>query len=151
MVAPFVLAVEDSDSDFALIEMALQQCLGSFDFVRASDGEQALALLQTAGTTAHERLPDLVLLDIKLPRVNGLDVLNFIKSQDFIRDVPIVVFTSSSDAREKRQALALGAKEFITKPISLNSMMDTLNQVCSKYLQNYTQRNRSSIKSSNVG
>jgi CheY-like chemotaxis protein len=76
----------------------------------------------------------LVLLDVNIPRLSGFDVLTFIKSQDLIRDAPVVMFTSSRDVREKRKALALGAEEFVTKPNSLDGMLNVLNEICTKYL-----------------
>ena len=123
--------MEDSDGDFSLIEMALQNCLPSPTIHRALDGEQAITFLQK--TTDASR-PHLVLLDINVPRLNGFDVLRFIRSQDSIRDIPVVVFTSSGNHQEEVAALAIGAQEFITKPLSLDGMMMVLNEVCTKYL-----------------
>jgi CheY-like chemotaxis protein len=128
VAAPLVLSVEDSDGDYNLMEFVLQQ-LGKVDLRRASDGEQALTFLKSS----NKPRPDLILLDVNIPRKNGFDVLAFIKSQDSIRHIPVVIFTSSWDAREKTKALALGA-EFVTKPNSLDGMVKVLNEICAKYL-----------------
>jgi two-component system, chemotaxis family, response regulator Rcp1 len=135
MATPFVFSVEDNDGDYGLMEFVLKRCLGTVDLRRAADGEQAVTFLKSSGTSIDQPRPDLVLLDVNIPRMSGFDVLEFIKSQDFVRDVPVVVFTSSRDAREERKALALGAEEFITKPNSLDEMVRVLNEVCVKYLQ----------------
>lgn len=134
MATPLVLSVEDNDGDFALMEFVLQECLDSVDLRRASDGEQAVRFLNTPENAMSKRRPDLILLDINIPRTNGFEILQFIRSQEFIQDAPVVMFTSSNDAREKRKALALGA-EYITKPMNLDKMLEVLNEVCAKYLK----------------
>lgn len=132
MAAPLVFSVEDNDGDFALIEFVLKECLHKVDIRRASDGEQALTFLH------HQPRPDLVLLDINVPRLNGFDVLEFIKSQVATCDAPVVMFTSSKDSREEKKAMALGAREFVTKPTSLDGMLAALNKICAKYLNGST-------------
>jgi CheY-like chemotaxis protein len=132
---PQILVVEDSDLDFSLIETILRECLDPPDLQRAVDGEQAMTLLRDVGDPVRERRPDLVILDVNLPRVNGLDVLQFIKSQEFVRDIPVVMFTSSRNEREKKVALNMGAEEFLTKPMNLDLMTTLLNEVCLKYLK----------------
>jgi chemotaxis family two-component system response regulator Rcp1 len=134
MRAPQILVVEDSNSDFCLIEMILQECLNPPRLKRAVDGEEAMTLLHQATLPMRADWPDLVILDINLPRVNGLEILEFVKSQEFIRDIPVVMFTSSTNARDKAKALDLGASEFLTKPLSLDLMTALLNDVCAKYL-----------------
>jgi chemotaxis family two-component system response regulator Rcp1 len=132
---PQILVVEDSDLDFSLIETILRECLDPPDLQRAVDGEQAMTLLRDVGEAVRDRRPDLVILDVNLPRVNGLDVLQFIKSQEFVRDIPVVMFTSSRNEREKKVALNMGAEEFLTKPMNLDLMTTLLNEVCLKYLK----------------
>jgi two-component system response regulator len=105
------------------------------DLRRVSDGEQAIAFLKQSETSVDQPRPDLILLDVNTPRLDGFDVLAFIKSQSFIREVPVVMLTSSRDAREERKALELGAEQFLTKPTSLDGMLKTLNEVCAKYLK----------------
>lgn len=117
------------------MEAILRECFDPPRLERAVDGEQAMTLLRSAGLPAPERRPDLVILDVNLPRVNGLDVLQFIKSQEFIRDIPVVMFTSSRSEREKKLAQTLGAEEFLTKPMNLDEMTAVLNEVCWKYLR----------------
>jgi CheY-like chemotaxis protein len=134
MATPFVFSVEDNDGDYSLMEFVLKRCLGTVDLRRATDGEQAVTFLKSSATSIDQPRPDLVLLDVNIPRMSGFDVLEFLKSQDFIRDVPVVMFTSSKEVREKRKALALGAEEFITKPNSLDGMFEVLGQICVKYL-----------------
>ncbi len=134
-VAPLqILAVEDTDEDFYLLQVALSDCLASFELNRIADGGEAVRFLRQLGASADKDRPDLVLLDLNLPQINGLGVLEFIKSHDATRDIPVVIFTSSSDVREKNKALALRAEEFVTKPLSLDRMFAVVDELCKKYL-----------------
>jgi CheY-like chemotaxis protein len=91
------------------------------------------APLLCAGITTYAR-PDLVLLNVNLPRKDGFEVLSEIQASDTLRSIPVIVFTSSALTKEKRKALALGAHDFITKPGSLAGLIDTLRSVCSQFL-----------------
>jgi chemotaxis family two-component system response regulator Rcp1 len=121
---PHVLSVEDSDADFSMLVMALHQCLDTLEIDRARDGEEAVTALSKSGISRPR--PDLVLLDVNLPRINGLEVLEFIRSQPFIRDVPVVMFTTSSAIQDQKRAMALGATEFVTKPSNLDRLMEVI-------------------------
>jgi two-component system, chemotaxis family, response regulator Rcp1 len=134
MATRFVFRLRINDGDYSLMEFVLKHCLDSVDLRRATDGEQAVTFLKSSATSIDLPRPNLVLLDVNIPRMSGFDVLEFIKSQDFIRDVPVVMFTSSRDAREKRKAPALGAEEFVKKPTNLDGMVKVLNQICAKHL-----------------
>jgi two-component system, chemotaxis family, response regulator Rcp1 len=139
MNGPLILSVEDSDADFSMLEMVLQRCLSTFGLHRATDGEEAVSFLHQLETSVDQPRPNLVLLDVNLPRLDGFEVLQAIKSHLGIAKIPVVMFTSSSDAREKKKALALGAEEFITKPVHLNQMIEILDEICSKYLLNLAE------------
>jgi CheY-like chemotaxis protein len=129
-----LLSVEDSDADYYLIRMAVRETGIAVEICRASDGEQALAFLcRSRGYEASPR-PDLILLDLNLPGKNGLEVLSHIQASDSLLFIPIVVFTSSSLAKDKEKALELGAQDYIPKPHSLNGLADTITSVCSRYL-----------------
>ena len=134
-VAPLrILSVEDTDEDFYLLQLVLNDCSTSFELNRIADGAEAVRFLGHLGESPHEDWPDLILLDLNLPQVNGLGILEFIKSHAALCDIPVVIFTSSSDVREKDKALALRADEFVTKPVSLDEMSAVVSQLCSKYL-----------------
>ena len=105
--------------------------MDSLELQRASDGEEAIAFLKRF---ENEIDLDLILLDINMAGTDGFTVLRFLKSQASTRDIPVVIFTSSSRRVDQEQALALGAQEFITKPQTLTRMMDIFDEVCSKYL-----------------
>jgi CheY-like chemotaxis protein len=132
VAAPVILSAEDSDADFSIMEAALRECLYPLDLRRVSDGEQAIIFLQRP---TGEPLPALVILDVNLPRLNGFEVLQFMKSQESTRHIPVVMFTSSARVRDKNRALTMGAQEYLTKPMSLDRMLELLNEVCVKYIQ----------------
>lgn len=129
-----LLSVEDNDGDYHCIQMAVEECGFPVKLCRAADGEQALSfLLQTDGYEDAER-PDLILLDLHLPKRSGFEVLASIRKTDSLRSVPVVMFTSSRRASERQQASALGADDFISKPHTLPELMETVSSVCSRFL-----------------
>ncbi len=130
-----LLSVEDSDADFYAIHLALQEANIAIQVCRVEDGEQGILFLQRAGKFAGAPKPDLILLNINMPRRNGFEVLEYIKSTDSIRSIPVVMFTTSTDARERKRALALGAEEFITKHLSFEALVGELSAVCSRFLR----------------
>ncbi len=105
-----VLVADDEPHIGRIIKMKLEQ--GPFRVTLAYDGHEALEAL--------ERHPDvaLVLLDIMMPRVSGLDVLRRMRADERWKDVPVMVLTAAGQDQHKQQATALGADEFLTKPFS---------------------------------
>lgn len=129
-----LLSVEDNDGDYYCIQTAVEECGFPVKLCRATDGDQALSfLLQKDGYEDAER-PDLILLDIHLPKRNGFEVLASIRQSESLRSVPVVVFTSSRRASERRQASALGANDFVSKPNTLPELMEAVSSVCSRFL-----------------
>jgi DNA-binding response OmpR family regulator len=116
--------------------MALRECLDGVDVRQIQDGEEAVEYFR--GLTHREltqpMCPDLVLLDLNLPRRNGFEVLAFMRSVKLLCAIPVVMFTSSPRTNDKKKAVSLGANEYITKPLSLSTMMALLDDVCARYL-----------------
>jgi DNA-binding response OmpR family regulator len=131
MGEPVLLYVEDEDAAFLLFETALKASKIDVELYRASDGEQALRFLQETGKPGKRPRPDLVVLDLNLPRKNGLDVLSEMKSKEDLQDITVVVFTSSSLSIDKRRSLALGAQDYITKPFTFDSFVEAVKMACS--------------------
>lgn len=92
----------------------------------ARDGAEALSFLFDEGTG---RLPDLVLLDLKLPKVSGLEVLQKIRSDDRTRTMPIVVLTSSDEERDIVESYNFGANSYVRKPVDFDEFMDAVKQL----------------------
>ncbi len=105
-----LLYVEDEDAAAFLFETALKEAAISVELYRVSDGEEALSFLRGQGSYAKASTPDLIVLDLNLPRKNGLEVLAELKKNGKLSTIPVVVFTSSSLSSDKQKSWALGAR-----------------------------------------
>ena len=109
-VHPTVLYVEDDPEDFALLTLVMKRCGTPFTLQRAVDGEAALAYLEGVDPYCDREtypFPDLVLLDLRLPRLNGFEVLQWIRTNPSTRSLPVVVLAGSSFRADIRRALEL--------------------------------------------
>lgn len=131
MADPVLLHVEDEDAAVFLLEMSLKEANIEVELYRVSDGEQALSFLSRLGLYEKAPRPDLVLLDLNLPRRSGLEVLAEMKGTETLRPIPVVVFTSSSASTDRERSLALGAREYITKPATLDGFIGAVKAACS--------------------
>jgi two-component system, chemotaxis family, response regulator Rcp1 len=130
MGVPVMLYVEDEDAAVFLLETALKEMKIDVELYRVSNGEDALAFLNRSGAYRAAPRPELVLLDLNLPRKGGLEVLSEIQGNDALRGLSVVVFTSSSLATDRKKSLALGAQEYITKPSSFDGFLTAIKAVC---------------------
>ena len=115
-----VLLVEDNASDEKLTLLALKKCQVENQVTVARDGAEALDFLFATGSHATRdaaHLPTLVLLDLKLPKIDGLEVLRRIRADDRTRDLPVVVLTSSRQDEDLSQGYAFGANAYVRKPV----------------------------------
>jgi CheY-like chemotaxis protein len=114
-----ILLVEDSEDDVFLFERAMKRANVSLPMYNARDGQEAIDYLQAKGKFEDRKiypLPSIVILDLKLPNIHGLDVLRWIKRQPSLSGVPVLMLTSSLEERDKQNAMTLGAKGFFIKP-----------------------------------
>lgn len=125
-----VLLVEDNADDRDLTLRAFERHdLGTVVDV-AADGQQALDYLLGPGPGGEPRpLPELVLLDLKLPRVDGLEVLRRLRGEPRTRLLPVVVLTSSSEEQDLVQSYALGANSYVRKPVSFTDFLEASRQL----------------------
>ena len=115
-----IILVEDNPNDAELITRSLKKHNLANKIVLLKDGAEALEfLLDQSGSAlkSGNRAPRVVLLDIKLPKVDGIEVLRRIKSDGRTKDIPVVILTSSNEDRDIKEAYALGVNSFVTKPI----------------------------------
>lgn len=126
-----LLYVEDEDAAVFLFETTLQDLGSDIQFHRVADGEQAISFLTKAEGYRDAPTPGLILLDLNLPKLSGLQVLARIQSDEQLRSIPVVIFSSSSLPADRRRALALGATEYIVKPASLDSFVEVVKSTCS--------------------
>lgn len=127
-----ILLVEDNDDDVALTLRALEKNNLRNGVVIARDGKEALDWLfcrgEHAGRNANE-LPELILLDLNLPRVDGLEVLRQIRADDRSKYLPVVVLTSSARDRDVVQSYQLGANSYVQKPVNFTDFIDATRQL----------------------
>lgn len=123
-----LLLVEDSVADAKLVALALEESGSTTQVTRAEDGAAARELLDRVLTGAALR-PDLVVLDLNLPRVGGLDVLRRIKSDPDLRTVPVVVFSTSRAEVDVAAAYACGASSYVVKPLDLHRFIDVVTSI----------------------
>jgi len=122
-----VLLVEDNPIDVDLTLRAFARRKFSNPINVARDGEEALAWL--ARWEAGEPLPLVIMLDLKLPRVHGLEVLAKLKEHPISRSIPVVVLTSSAEDQDIATAYTLGANSYIVKPVNFEKFLDVADQI----------------------
>ena len=122
-----ILLVEDNSDDEQLTLRAMRQSEAPNIIRVARDGAEAIELL--FGPTAGRRQPDLVLLDLKLPKVSGLEVLQRIRSEPSTRTLPVVILTSSDEERDIVESYNLGENSYIRKPVDFDEFIDAVKQL----------------------
>ena len=122
-----ILLVEDNPQDAEMTIRALRKHHLANSIHHAKDGAEAVAFL--FGSDATARRPKVVLLDLKLPKVDGLEVLQKVKSNEATRTIPVVVLTSSKEERDMVESYRLGVNSFITKPVEFEKFMEAVQQL----------------------
>lgn len=127
-----ILLVEDNEDDVALTLRALEKNRLHNDVEIVRDGQDALDLLFRRGEYASRSpadLPELILLDLKVPRVDGLEVLRQIRASPVTQFLPVVVLTSSSQERDVVQSYQLGANSYVQKPVDFDDFIEATRQL----------------------
>lgn len=125
MNSPFILLVEDSTDDVALILRAMASVIAPEQIVVCGDGVAALDFLHCRGEHAGRNpadVPRLILLDVNLPRLPGLDVLREIRANENTRLLPVTMLSASSRPEDVRAAVQLGANSFVRKPAAFDEL-----------------------------
>ena len=133
-----ILLAEDSDDDVFLMERAYKKAKLTNPLKIVSDGEQALAYLKGEGVYADRSrypFPGLMLLDIKMPRMNGLEVLSAIRQDPQLRRLVVIVLTASNLEQDVNLAFDLQANSYLVKPSDTDGMVDTLDKVKDYWLR----------------
>jgi two-component system, response regulator len=133
-----VLFAEDNQYDAELVMRTMRRCdfLGAIHWVR--DGIQALDYLRCAGQYANRdpsQRPRLILLDLKMPKVDGLDVLRALKEDSVAHAIPIVMITSSGEERDVLKSYELGVNSFVVKPVDSAELTDAIITLCKYWLR----------------
>jgi CheY-like chemotaxis protein len=126
-----VLLVEDSAGDVRLIQEAFRHANMAIRLHVASDGLEALAFLNQEGSHAHSPRPDLILLDLNMPRMNGREVLARIKADDRLKSIPTLILTTSDAQADIATSYKLQANCYLSKPVELDafeSLVKSINE-----------------------
>lgn len=129
-----VLLVEDNPADVRLTEEALKGVLAGSKLTVAHDGIEAYAVLLDR-LSRSAALPDIVLLDLNLPRMDGREVLEHVKGHEALRQIPVVVMTTSRAAEDVMRSYALGANAFIHKSADLDEFFATMTAFAQFWLR----------------
>ncbi len=122
-----ILHVEDDPNDTLLLEHACRQAGIVFDLQAVNDGDQAMDYLRGANAFSDRKkhpMPKLILLDLKMPRVSGFDVLAWLRADAAFRQLPVVVLTSSNHDADIKRAYDLGAKSYLVKPVGFEALVE---------------------------
>ena len=124
-----ILLVEDNPADVRLTQEALKEGKVRNNLFVARDGVEALEFLRRQGPHANATKPDLILLDLNLPRKDGREVLADIKNDDTLRSIPVVVLTTSSAEADILKSYNLHANCYITKPVDLEQFVQVIKSI----------------------
>lgn len=124
-----ILHVEDNPGDADLVREVFLDSGRNVDISVVVDGESAVDYLLGRGAYSGIERPHLVILDLNLPKLNGRDILTFVKQHEDLRQLPIVVFTSSDAEHDLMRSYALGANCYVTKPIDLKAFQHNVQAI----------------------
>jgi two-component system response regulator len=127
-----ILLVEDNPADVEITRRALRDSGAPVELIVVRDGQEALDYLLRQGShvaASPRRLPDLILLDLNLPRLTGRDVLERLRATDTFRSVPVVVLTTSTRPEDVRALYAAGANTYIEKPPDFRQFVEVLKTI----------------------
>lgn len=131
--AKYILVVDDNENDVQLTLMAIEQRVECRKVAVAHDGAEALDYLYCRGgfQTRREPNPDVILLDIKMPLVDGLEVLRQIKDDQRLRVIPVVMLSSSREESDILKSYRLGANAYVVKPVEFGEFVDAIKTTVS--------------------
>lgn len=124
-----ILLVEDNEGDIVLTMEALKEAkfMNKVDVVR--DGEAALQYLKKEGNYAAAYTPDIIFLDINLPKIDGTEILSIIKNDDALKVIPVIMLTTSDAERDVMKSYYNHANCYITKPVDLDKFMEVIQTI----------------------
>ncbi|MDB6020373.1 MAG: two-component system response regulator [Pedosphaera sp.] len=134
---PTILYVDDDDNDVVLLKHALRSAGLPFQVQAVNDPENASAYLSGEGIYADRKcfpMPSLVLLDLKMPRMHGFEVLAWVRDQPMLKRLVVIVLTASNQASEINKAYELGANSYLVKPVELTVLVEMVKGIAAYWL-----------------
>lgn len=123
-----ILLVEDNEDDVALLQRAFKK-RGMFnEIILAKNGVQALDVI-FGNESKPAQIPSLIILDLKLPKLNGLDVLKAVRANEFTRGLSIIILTTSTEQEDIVESYSLGANSYIRKPVEFDKFLEAVGQL----------------------
>ncbi|MBC8065479.1 MAG: response regulator [Chlorobia bacterium] len=138
LTEPLVLHVEDNADDEMLVKRALRTGVPGNTLIAARDGKEACGYLfegKLLGGLSEHRLPDLILLDLKLPIIGGLEILEKIRKVEATKRIPVVVLTSSDEARDIERCYQLGVNSYVAKPVDFEKFVEAVKRIGNYWLE----------------
>lgn len=132
MTQNVLLHVEDDPNDVLLLQRAFKKANAPLTIHAVTDGDKAVAYLSGAGEFADREkypLPTVVLLDLKMPRKSGLEVLAWIRGEQKVRRLVVIIFTSSKHDEDVNRAYELGANSYLVKPVGFDMLVDVAKMI----------------------
>jgi CheY-like chemotaxis protein len=123
-----IIVVDDDDEDFYTIKCALEDLQLGHRIAHLKNGKNLFEYLEN-NLTLKQALPHLILLDIKMPILNGIEVLKLLKENNLYKDIPVVIYSTSCNQEEKKRCLELGAKAFIIKQGNYHKSLAFMNSI----------------------
>ena len=124
-----ILLVEDNEGDILLTLEAFKEIKVKNTIAVVKDGEEAIDFLKREGQYANRVLPHLILLDINMPKINGIEVLEFIKKDEKLKMIPVVMLTTSSSETDIAECYEKSANCFITKPLDFGKFLNVVEAI----------------------
>jgi chemotaxis family two-component system response regulator Rcp1 len=124
-----ILLVEDNPADAELVEEAFRDCPFPYQLHFAEDGVVALQFLRRQGRFAAAPRPDMILLDLNLPKKDGREVLQELKADPILQTIPVIVLTTSDDDADVHRAYGLHANCYLTKPVDLDDFLHKVRSI----------------------
>lgn len=130
-----ILLVEDNAGDVLLIKEAFEEARIINEISTVGNGEAAIHFLEKTEPYQNADRPDLILLDINMPRKNGIEVLDHIKNSKELKQIPVIMLTTSSDDNDILTSYQSHANCYITKPVDVDDFMDTISKIETFWVQ----------------
>ncbi len=127
-----ILIADDDRDDQEILKMALNKFSPAMNIQCVNDGQELMDYL------GDNSIPSFIFLDLNMPKKDGKAALNEIKSNKLLKNIPVLIFSTSSAPQDINQTYSLGANSFITKPRNFKSMVETVNQVCNYWIDTIT-------------
>jgi len=134
----YILLVEDNEDDIALTRRALEKTNFKSNVVVAHDGQEAIDFLFEKDADSESNLPIVMLLDLNMPKIGGLEVLRRLRSDERTKNLPIVVLTTSDEQNDISESYNLGANSYIQKPLDMNDFFVAIQDLQSYWMKHNT-------------